>query len=153
MDVRGVVPDAREVLRRTVEDDSAADEDEPLDESLDRSELVRDVEDGDGELTMEAIEQIGKRFLSLDVDTGCRLVEDEQGRLPGERLRNECPLLLSTREGAQWNVGARSQPDPLDRLGDDRAVATTEGAEQPARRESTGAYDLAHGRRRVDAEL
>ena len=47
MGVGGVVPDAREVLRRAVEDDAAADEHEPLDEALDRSELVRDVEDGD----------------------------------------------------------------------------------------------------------
>ena len=40
MDVRRVVPDAGEALGRAVEHDPAADEDEPLDEALDRSELV-----------------------------------------------------------------------------------------------------------------
>ena len=50
-------------------------------------------------------------------------------------------------------VGAVGQPDPLDRLGDDGAVAAAQRAEQPAGREPAGGDDLAHGRRRVDPEL
>ena len=63
-----------------VEDDPAADEDEALDEALDRAELVRDVEDRDGELTVEAGEQLRQGLLRLDVDARRRLVEDEQRR-------------------------------------------------------------------------
>jgi hypothetical protein len=40
MDVRRVVPDAWESRRWPVEDDAAANEDDSLDEALDRSELV-----------------------------------------------------------------------------------------------------------------
>ena len=75
------MPEAGEVLGRAVEDDAAADEHEPLDEALDRTEFVRDVEDGDRELAMQAVEQVGERVLRLDVDAGGRLVEDEQRRL------------------------------------------------------------------------
>src|SRR3954454_23418959 len=48
MRVRRVVPDARQVRRRPVEDDPLAHEHEAFDEALDRPELVRDVEDRDG---------------------------------------------------------------------------------------------------------
>ena len=81
MDVGRVVPDAGEVPGRAVEDDAAADEHEPLDEALDRAELVRDVEDRDAELAMQAVEQGGERLLRLGVDARRRLVEDEQRRL------------------------------------------------------------------------
>src|SRR6188508_476493 len=67
MDMRRVVPEAGEILRRAVEDDAAADEHEPLDEALDRSELVRHVEDRDRELAVQAVEQVCQRFLGLDV--------------------------------------------------------------------------------------
>ena len=140
-------------LRRTVEDDAAADEDEPLDEALDRAELVRDVEDGDRSSRWRRSSRPGERLLRLDVDPGRRLVQHEQRRLGGERLRDERPLLLAARERAQRHVGALGQPDPLDRLGDDRAVAAAQRAEQAAGREPARGDDLAHGRRRVDAEL
>ena len=45
------------------------------------------------------------------------------------------------------------EPDALDRLGDDRAVAAAKRAEEAAGREPAGGDDLAHGRGRVDAEL
>jgi hypothetical protein len=77
MDVRGVVPDARQVARPAVEDDRAPDEDEPLDVPLDGSELVRDVEDRDPELAVEMREQLAERLLRLRVDAGGRLVERE----------------------------------------------------------------------------
>src|SRR5918996_6146680 len=46
MDVRRVVPEAWEVDGRSVEDDRAAHEEEPLDVALDGAELVGDVDDG-----------------------------------------------------------------------------------------------------------
>ena len=56
----------------------------------------------------------------------------------------------SVRSGTSRAVG---QPDPLDRLGDDGAVAAAQRAEQAAGGQSACRNDLAHGRRRVDAEL
>ena len=147
------MPEAGEVLGRAVEDDAAADEDEPLDEALDGPELVRDVEDGDRELAVELFEQAGQRFLGFDVDTGGRLVQDEQRRLAGERLGDERPLLLAARQRAQRDVGAVAEPDPLDRLGDDGAVAPAQRSEQAAGSQPARGHDLAHRRGRVDAEL
>jgi len=45
MDMRRVVPAGRQARRLAVEDDSAANEDESLDEGLDGAELVRDEDD------------------------------------------------------------------------------------------------------------
>src|SRR5687768_7855215 len=50
MEVPRVVPHAGKVVRRAVEDDRAADEDDPLDVVLDGTELMRDVHDGHTEL-------------------------------------------------------------------------------------------------------
>ena len=80
MDVRGVVPDARQGRRRPVEDDAAANEHDPLDELLDGAELVRDVQDRHVQLAAKALQQRGERLLRLDVDAGRRLVEHEQLR-------------------------------------------------------------------------
>src|SRR5690242_21405799 len=87
--VRRVVPDARKVVRRAVEDNRAADEDEPLDEPLDGSELVGDVQDGDAELAVQLREKRRQRLLGLRVDAGGRLVEDEEAGLGRERLGDE----------------------------------------------------------------
>ena len=84
MDMRRVVPAARERRWRAVEDDLSADEHEPLDEPLHGAELVRDVDDGGAELPMELGEERRERFLGVDVDAGRRLVEDEQLRLPAK---------------------------------------------------------------------
>ena len=69
---------------------------------------MRDVEDGDRELAVEAIEQAGERLLRLGVDSGRRLVQDEQRRLAGERLGDEGALLLAARERAQRDDRALS---------------------------------------------
>ena len=47
---------------------------------------------------VQLAEQPGERLLRVDVDAGGRLVEDEQLRLRGERLRDEGALLLPARE-------------------------------------------------------
>src|SRR5262249_20797200 len=112
--VRRVVPDAGEIVRRAVEDDGAADEHESFDELLDRAELVRDVEDGDAELAVQLREQRGERVLGLGVDTRCRLVEHEQGRLGSERLRDEGPLLHASGERTQRRSRPFGETDPSD---------------------------------------
>ena len=105
MRVRRVVPQLGQRGGRSVEDDALADEHEPLDHVLDRTELVRDVEDRDPELAVKAREQLGERFLRLHVDTGGGLVEREQARLGRERLGDERPLLLAARQPSQGPAG------------------------------------------------
>src|SRR5207248_6019343 len=105
MDVRGVVPDAGERRRRSVEDDAAADEHEPADDVLDRAELVRDVQDRHAELVVQPRQQAGKGLLCLDVHAGGRLVERKQLRARDERLGDERTLLLATRKPAQRAAG------------------------------------------------
>src|SRR5437764_14821708 len=92
MGVRWVVPDARQPGRVAVEDDPLANEDEAADEPLDGAELVRHVEDRHAEVAVQAVEQLRKRVLRRDVNAGRRLVEDEQTRPCGERLRDERAL-------------------------------------------------------------
>src|SRR5918995_6919626 len=98
-------------------------------------------------------EQLAERLLRLRVDTGGRLVEDEERRLPGERFRDERALLHSTRESPDWVVGAMGEADALDRLGDQFAVVRSHRPEQPARGDPSGRYDLAHGGGGLRAEL
>ena len=71
---------------------------EPLDDVLDRAELVRDVEDGDAELAVELARAARRALLGVGVDAGRGLVEDQQPRLGGERLGDEGALLLAARE-------------------------------------------------------
>ena len=152
VDVRRVVPDAGQARGRTVEDDSAAHEDEPLDELLDGSELVRHVEDRDRELAVQPVEQRRQRLLRLDVDARRRLVEHEQRRLPGKRLRDEGALLLPAGERPQRPPSDAREADAGDRLVDRVEIAAAQGSEQAAGREPSGRDDLAHRGRRVDAE-
>src|SRR5512132_2507397 len=83
MDVRGVVPDARQIGRRAVEDDRAANEQQALDVALNRPELVRDVDDRRAELLVQSREELRELLLRLHVDPGGRLVEDQQRRFGG----------------------------------------------------------------------
>src|SRR5438034_10585901 len=106
MDVRRVVPDTWQVRRRPVVDDALAHEHDPLDEVLDRAELVRHVQDRYPELRPEALQQRGDRLLRLHVHPGGRLVEREQIRVACQRLRDERALLLAARERAQAPVRA-----------------------------------------------
>src|SRR6476659_3510063 len=93
MGVRRVVPDTGQGRRRPVEDDAAADEDDPLDEPLDRAEFVGDVENRHLELAAQPLQQRCDRVLCLDVDTGRGLVQHEQLRIRGQRLRDVRALL------------------------------------------------------------
>src|SRR5439155_1168789 len=77
MCVRRVVPDTRQGRGGPVEDDLASNQDESFDESLDRAELVRDVQDGHAELVSQPLEQ--------RVDRGLRPLR-EVADLPREPL-------------------------------------------------------------------
>src|SRR3954454_12760068 len=68
MRVGGVVPRRRERARAAVEDDRAAHEHEAVDERLDRAELVRDEQDGHGEIAVQLAEEQRERLLGVDVD-------------------------------------------------------------------------------------
>ena len=138
MRVRWVVPLGRERARRAVEDDSAAHEDQPVDDALDCAELVGDVERGHVPLAVEAVKQPSERLLRAGVDAGGRLVQDEQGGLPGESLGDERALMLAARELGQPGVSKLAEPDVGDRLLDDRPVACPQRAEQAALRETPG---------------
>src|SRR5918992_3412243 len=116
MRVRGVVPDLGQCRRGPVEEHAPADEDEALDEALDRPELVGDVEDRHRELAVEPVEQRGQRLLRLRVDAGGGLVEHEERRLACQRLGDERPLLLAARETVDGPRRGVRQPDALDRL-------------------------------------
>ena len=122
MDVPRVVPDAGKIAGRAVEDDRPADEDESLDVVLDRAELVRHVDDRHAELRVQRGEKLGERLLGLGVDARRRLVEHEQRRLPGERLRDERPLLHAARQRPDRRVRDAREPDAIDRLGDEPTV-------------------------------
>src|SRR5215211_8103337 len=131
MDMRRVVPGRRKRRRRPVEGDAAANEDEPLDIALDRSELVRDVEDGRAQVGVELLEQGGEGLLGVRVYARRGLVENEEVRLPRERLGNVRPLLLAAREPLDGRVGLIGQPDALDRRLDGAAIGRAKRPRQP----------------------
>jgi hypothetical protein len=153
MDVRRVVPDTGQIVRRAVEDDRSPDEDEPLDVVLDRSELVRDVHDRHAELAVEPGEELGERLLRLGVDTGGRLVENEQGRLPGKRLGDECALLHPARQRAERSVCDCVQADAADRLVDEATIVGPQAPDETGRGQTPGADHLANGCRRISPDL
>jgi hypothetical protein len=153
MDMGRVVPEARKVTGRPVEDDVTAHEDDPLDEALDRSELVRDIEDGHRELAVKAVEKLGERLLRFDVDARRRLVEDEKLGFRGERLGDERTLLLSAGKARQRPVRHTGEAYARNRLMDALTVVARESPEKPGARQSPGRHDLADSRGRVEAEL
>ena len=123
------MPGAGERARRPVEDDPAAHEHEPLDDVLDRAELVRDVERSSRHArACRRASSAASASCGVGVDARGRLVEDEERRLAGERLRDERPLLLAARELGERRVGVLRQPDVGDRLVDDRAVRAPQRA-------------------------
>ena len=98
---------------------------------------------------MELLEERGERLLRVYVDTGGRLVEDEQVRMRCKGLGQERTLLLSAREPAQDRPALVRETHPLDRLVDERAIAAPE---EPSRHQAA-LDDLANRDGCVDAEL
>src|SRR6187200_1711341 len=132
MDMRRVVPVGRELGGRAVEDDPAADEDDTLDEPFHRAELVRDVENRDAESLVQPAEKRAESLLRVDVDTGGRLVENEELRLAGERLRDEGALLLATGEPLDRRCRSVLEADARDRVCDRPAVGMAERPQEAA---------------------
>ena len=113
----------------------------------DRAELVRDVEDRDAESLVQLAEERAERLLRVDVDTGGRLVEDEELRLAGERLRDEGALLLAAGEPLDRRCRVVLEADARDRVRDRVAVGMAERPQEAATRDAAGGHHLAHGRR------
>src|SRR5918994_4063347 len=126
MDMRGVVPAVGKRRGRAVEEDPAADEEQPLDVALDGSELVRDVDDGGAELGVELLQKGGERLLGVGVDARGRLVEDDQIGLRGERLRDVGALLLPAREPLDGLVHLVDEANSFDRGGHGEVVSPSE---------------------------
>ena len=154
MDVGGVVPDAGRLGGGPSKTIIAADEHEPLDEALDRAELVGDVEDGDAQLAVESVEELAERLLRLGVDAGRRLVEHEQRRLARERLGDERTLLLTA--GERLSGGQRTVESPTRSIASATIVAVARGEAARAGRRSASrpaATTSSTVDGRVDAEL
>ena len=77
---------------------------------LDRAELVGHVEDGHPQLAVQPGEECGEGVLCIGVDTGRRLVEDQQPWLGGDRLGYEGALLLAAGEGVDRLVRLLVKP-------------------------------------------
>src|SRR6188508_1918391 len=152
MDVPRVVPHARQIVRRAVEDDVATNEDDPLDVVLDRAELVRDVDDRDSELPVQIREELRERLLRPRVHARGRLVEDEERGTCGERLRDEGTLLHAAREGSKGRVGDGGEPDALDRVRHQPSVLPGYPSDEATRGDAPGRDDLANRHRRVAAD-
>jgi hypothetical protein len=152
MDMGWVVPEAREGGGGTVEDDAAADEHESLHEPLDGAELVRDVEDRGAELDVKLLEQLGEGLLRFHVDTGGRLVEDDEVRLPRQGLRDVGALALPAREAVNRHVGAFEQADAIDCSPNGGPIRRREGTEDPSPRNAARRHELLDGHRRLDPE-
>src|SRR5688572_23212051 len=60
-----------------------------------------------------------------EVHPGCWLVEYEDVRLPDERARNQCPLLLSSGQQVQRLVGEVQNSNVLERLAGEVTVASS----------------------------
>ena len=136
--------------RAVVRDPPVAHDDRAVDERRHRAELVGDQHDR-GAPDREGLERVGEHLLVGQVDTGGRLVEEEQLRLAGQSPGDQDPLLLSTGERRDAVAGPVRQSDDLERLVDGGSVATTERPQQPSVRESPGRDDLPDRRRYAGA--
>jgi hypothetical protein len=152
MDMGRVVPVAREGRGWAVEHDASAHKHQPLHEPLDGAELVGHVENCGSELDVELFEQPGEGLLSLDVDAGGGLVQDEEVRLTGERLRDVGALALAARETVNRGLGPLEQANALDRSPNGRSVPRPERAKHPSPRYASGRHELADRHGRLDPE-
>ena len=106
----------------------------------DDAEVVRDHDDRD--LAGQPREERMEFLRHAAVDIGGRLVQQQQFRLGGQCLRDQHPLALAARELRKAAVGVVRQPDALQHLADDLAIAPAVGAETVAL-DPTGQDDVA----------
>src|SRR5439155_18646206 len=71
-------------------------------------DVVRDEQDREAISLGEGCDQFGNHVLVSEVEAGKRLIQQEHLRLPGQRLGQQEPLLLTTRETADRAVGIGS---------------------------------------------
>ena len=114
-------------LRRNARADDLAspDDGDPVGDLEDLVELVAD-EDDRVALGGEAPEDLEDLLGLLRRQDGGRLVEDEDPRLPVERLEDLDPLLPADRQRADLDVRVDLEPEPLAEL-DDPAMGLASG--------------------------
>ena len=142
------MPQAGQLAGRAVEHDLRRDEDEALDDVLDRAELVRDVEDRDAELGAE-LARAGRRATPATRrrrPSSARRARAATAR-PASAFAMNARCCIPPESVAQRRVGAAREPDAVDRLGDALPVGAPEAAPAPGRCQPARGDDLAHGRR------
>ena len=141
--MRGVVPAGRERVRVTVEGDAAADEHEPVDvcstapKSCEQKRIVTP------RSLSSSLEERGERLLGVDVDAGRRLVEDEQGRDAPRGPWPETHAAAARPRAGSGPSGLVMRGRALDRLVDERAIATPEEPSRPTSPLSTTSRTVA----------
>ena len=106
-----------ELLRRPLGDDVAAvDDPDPVGEHVRLLQVLGGEEDGHALAFGEPCDLTPERAAALGIKAGCRLVEEERGRLVDERERQVEPALHSARVALDLAVGGARQPDALEKL-------------------------------------
>src|SRR5207247_5592381 len=93
-----------------------ADDPDAVGECVGLLEVLRGQEDGHPVLSRQSCDLAPERASALYVETGRRLVEEEDRRPMGEREREVEPALHTARIAAHLPVGSECQPDPLQQL-------------------------------------
>ena len=78
--------------------------------------VVRDVDEGDADLVLDALQLELHLLAQLEVERAERLVEEQHPRTVDERARERDPLLLAARELARLALLEPAEPDELERL-------------------------------------
>ena len=105
-------------LRRAELDDTAEVHDrDPVRYLPDHGQVVRDEDEGEVEVVLEAAQQVEDLRLDRDVERGHRLVADDQLRLQRERARDADALPLSAGELVRVAVVVlRREPNAREQL-------------------------------------
>jgi hypothetical protein len=101
---------------------------------------VRDEEDRDAVLLLDAQHEILEVSARLRVDGGERLVHQEDRRLVGERAGDRHALLHAPRELPRIVIDESGQPDRLERLLDERRALGLAQRLVPKRKEDVVAH-------------
>ena len=107
---------SREFGGRTIEQHPLLQHDHTVEIEGDCRQLMGDEEHSRTVVVDQMHDRIAEPSLRLTVDSGDRLVEDEQVRLPRERARDEGALLLADGELVKGRIGKRSETHGFERV-------------------------------------
>jgi len=106
----------------------AAEDDDAVAHLADDGEVVADEEHGDAELVSDAVDEAQDLRLHRHVESGDRLVADEDARLRGERPGERDALTFAAREVARsLALVVRRQADAREQLGQMRSGPAADG--------------------------